>query len=97
MYMYIIQIYRYELLVAKLSSDDMTAYEVNVQKYCQPLSSTFIENYIMNKTIEIGSVFLKMSANGVMEINLANYIEHVVYTILYDNVKELPFYFKQCF
>lgn len=86
---------RYEVLVANISLTDSTIYCQNVQKYCHPLST---ESNITNRTLKIASLFLKMSTNDVMEINIANYIEYVTYTILQQhNIKELPFYFKECF
>ena len=38
-----------------------------------------------------------MSSVAVKEINMANYIEQIGYTILRENIIQLPFFLQECF
>lgn len=81
------------MLLPNISSP--VIHEMRVRPYCQLSSFTEV---IGEKVPKLSSIFLKMSSNDVMQINLANYIEHVVYTILREElIIQLPFFLKQCF
>jgi hypothetical protein len=88
---------RYESLVSNIPGEECEVFNDKVQSFCQALSSVQTKEYIHNRAGQIGALFTKMSTDNIMEINVANYIEHITYTLLQSNVKALPFYFNNCF
>ncbi|XP_019854219.1 PREDICTED: uncharacterized protein LOC109583352 isoform X2 [Amphimedon queenslandica] len=84
---------RYQSLLLNISSFDN--YGLIVKTYCQPSSFTHAIHDRVSKT---SSIFLKMLSPNVMQINVANYIEHIGFTILREeHVIQLPFFLKECF
>ena len=84
---------RYQSLLLNISSFDN--YELIVKTYCEPSSFTQV---IYERVSKTSLIFLKMSSSIVMQINVANYIEHIGFTILREEcVIQLPFFLKECF
>ena len=86
----------------KASSKIMNLKQI-VYNYCLRTSITEILDdnavkYIEDRVKRIGEHFLEIEDSAVREINLANYIEHLVWRILgTKDLLQLPVYLKECF
>ena len=54
-------------------------------------------SHISKRASLTSKLFLDMSSVAVKEINMANYIEQIGYTILRENIIQLPFFLQECF
>lgn len=74
-----------------------------VQQYClrEPMLDLLSEEsvwHITDGSSDIASLFLEMQPEAVREINLGNYIEHLVWRILgTEDILLLPYFLMECF
>lgn len=91
---------RYVPLLANFTSDQQLELMKAGEEYC---SLSYITNNqeimieINNRVYKTAALFLDMSSRPILEINFGNYIEHILFTILRDDIIELPFFLKNCF
>ena len=98
---------RYETLLEKgISAEFRTlASELKefVQDYCLKekipnLLDTDAMKHLETGAMDIATQFLDIHPSSVREVNLANYIEHLVWRMLgQEDLRQLPFYLHECF
>lgn len=97
---------RYEIVMGKKSGEiepKLSKLTQEVQEYClnEPIADMLSEeavNHLQNGGNRIAEQFSDIHPPAVREINLANYIEHLVWRILgKEDTLQLPVYLYQCF
>ena len=102
-----VTLYRYGPLLERVSDSEQRDLLPVVLGYCFHRSktiSTTIEQNIAKRASATSQLFIQMGGKekdrAIREINLANYIEHLAYTLLHSahaDLFKLPLFLKECF
>ena len=80
-----------------MSSNRLQSLRRTVDVYCSFVSSPSLEElqYIEARAATIAELFFNISPQAVREINVGNYVEHILYTVLReDDLLELPLFLR---
>lgn len=94
---------RFKPFLEQLSTIVREEQKVKIWEYCLrvDIGNVFTSNevaHIDKRIAEIAVLFRTIQPQSVLEINLANYIEHITWRILdTDDIAMMPFYFLLCF
>ena len=88
--------YRYASTLSKFTTSDKNPQAV--LSYCStPYLSTNELEHITSTAKATSYLFLKMSSISVRQINIGNYIEHILYTLLREQlVNQIPLFLQEC-
>ena len=89
--------HRYGSTLSKFTTNDKNPQAV--LSYCPTPSylSTNELDHITFTAKAISYLFLKMSSISVRQINIGNYIEHILYTLLREQlVNQIPLFLQEC-
>lgn len=93
---------RYEPLLAHLH-DDKTNFDIQIQCLRNPIEEVLNNSSVQrinDRSEEVAGLFASIQPDSVREINIGNFVEHLIWRILDSgnhDIVLLPFFLKECF
>ena len=94
---------RYEPIFGRMTEKNRQQLHSSVGVFClqshvDQLLDTPSLRHVTKRARKVGELFKSMLPTATREINVANYLEHMVWRVMgTDNVAFVPFYFNRCF